>query len=78
MARITLSAARRRLRFCADEIACYHAKLMTSEWAEPQFVGRCGRCLGEPATFGKRGPARKHGITRQEAHVKLGCVVKGY
>ncbi len=38
----------------------------------------CGRCHGEQATFGKRGASRKTGITRQEAHVKLGCVVKGY
>lgn len=38
----------------------------------------CGRCHGEGATFGKRGPSRKRGLTRQEAHVKLGCVVKGY
>jgi len=38
----------------------------------------CGRCHGEGATFPKRGPAKKSGLTRQEAHVKLGCVVKGY
>ena len=38
----------------------------------------CGRCQGEPATFPRRGPAKKSGLTRQEAHVKLGCVVKGY
>lgn len=38
----------------------------------------CGRCHGEGATFGKRGPAKKSGLTRQEAHVKLGCVVNGY
>lgn len=38
----------------------------------------CGRCHGEPATFGYRGKSRQRGLTRQEAHVKLGCVVKGY
>lgn len=38
----------------------------------------CGRCHGEGATFGKRGPARNSGLTRQEAGVKLGCVVNGY
>lgn len=38
----------------------------------------CGRCHGEGATFPKRGPAKKSGLTRQEAKVKLGCVVKGY
>lgn len=36
----------------------------------------CGRCHGEPATFGKHGVAR--GMKRAEAHVRLGCVVKGY
>ena len=36
----------------------------------------CGRCHGEPATFGKHGKAR--GMPRSEAHVKLGCVVQGY
>ena len=38
----------------------------------------CGRCHGEGATFPKRGRARKSGLPRQEAHVKLGCVVQGY
>jgi hypothetical protein len=38
----------------------------------------CGRCHGEISTFPKRGPARKTGETRQEAHIKLGCVVAGY
>lgn len=39
---------------------------------------RCGRCAGRRATFPMRGPARVEGITRHVAHVKLGCVVKGY
>jgi hypothetical protein len=38
----------------------------------------CGRCHGERATFAKRGPSRQEGITRQAAHVRLGCVVDGY
>lgn len=38
----------------------------------------CGRCHGEIATFGKHGAGTKAGITRHVAHVKLGCVVKGY
>jgi hypothetical protein len=38
----------------------------------------CGRCHGEGATFPKRGRAYKSGLTRHEAHVKLGCVVQGY
>ena len=38
----------------------------------------CGRCHGEPATFSKHGAATKAGLTRAEAHVKLGCVVNGY
>jgi hypothetical protein len=38
----------------------------------------CGRCHGEPASFGKHGAATKAGIKRQVAHVKLGCVVQGY
>lgn len=38
----------------------------------------CGRCHGEAATFGKNGKGTKGRISRQAAHVKLGCVVKGY
>jgi hypothetical protein len=38
----------------------------------------CGRCHGEGSTFPKHGRAKKSGLTRQEAHVKLGCVVNGY
>lgn len=38
----------------------------------------CGRCHGEPATFGKHGSATKAGTKRAEAHVKLGCIVNGY
>lgn len=38
----------------------------------------CGRCHGEGATFPKNGRAYKSGLTRTEAHVKLGCVVNGY
>ena len=38
----------------------------------------CGRCHGEMPTFGKNGAGTKAGMKRTEAHVKLGCVVKGY
>jgi hypothetical protein len=38
----------------------------------------CGRCHGEPATFGKHGKATKAGVKRADAHVKLGCLVNGY
>lgn len=38
----------------------------------------CGRCHGEPASFGKHGDATKAGIKKAVAHVKLGCVVNGY
>ena len=38
----------------------------------------CGRCHGEPATFGKHGRAKKEGLKKAECHVKLGCVVAGY
>lgn len=38
----------------------------------------CGRCHGEPATFGKHGKGTKAGLKRAEAHVQLGCIVNGY
>ena len=38
----------------------------------------CGRCNGLAHTFGWNGEATKAGIKRTEAHVKLGCAVKGY
>lgn len=38
----------------------------------------CGRCHGEPATFGKHGRAKAEGLTRAKANVNLGCVVAGY
>lgn len=38
----------------------------------------CGRCHGEPATFGKHGKGTRQKIRRAVAHVKLGCVVNGY
>lgn len=39
----------------------------------------CGRCDGGAPVF-RRGTARapETGLTRREAHVKLGCVVRGY
>lgn len=41
---------------------------------------RCTKCFGLPeqSAFGKNGWCTKAGVTRQEAHVKLGCVVEGY
>ncbi len=40
----------------------------------------CGRCRGIQATFPKvgGGPSRREGVSRAEAHVRLGCVVNGY
>ena len=38
----------------------------------------CGRCHGEPATFGPYGEGTRDGWTRKSASVKLGCVVNGY
>lgn len=38
----------------------------------------CGRCHGEPATFGKHGKGTAAGMKRAEAHVRLGCIVNGY
>lgn len=38
----------------------------------------CGRCHGEPATFGKHGKGTTERIPRTEAHVRLGCIVAGY
>lgn len=38
----------------------------------------CGRCHGEPATFGKHGNGTKAGLKRAEANVRLGCAVAGY
>lgn len=38
----------------------------------------CGRCHGEPATFGKHGSGTKQGLSRHIAGVRLGCVVAGY
>lgn len=34
----------------------------------------CGRCHGEPATFGRDGLAAALGFTRREAHDRLGCL----
>ena len=41
---------------------------------------RCTKCFGLPeaAAFGKNGWCTREGITRTEAHVKLGCIVEGY
>jgi hypothetical protein len=44
---------------------------------EPDAV-LCGRCHGEPATFGKHGRGTKEGWDKRAARVKLGCEVAGY
>lgn len=49
----------------------------TCKVPEPDSV-LCGRCHGEPATFGAHGAGTKAGMKRAEAAVKLGCVVAGY
>lgn len=53
------------------------ARSRTCRVPEPDAL-LCGVCHGEPATFGKHGKATLEGIPRRVAHVKLGCVVKGY
>ena len=39
---------------------------------------RCGKCNGFTAPFSKEGWCTKAGVSRTEAHVKLGCIVEGY
>lgn len=38
----------------------------------------CGRCHGEEPTFKGHRKTTTSGVTKQEAHVRLGCVVAGY
>lgn len=38
----------------------------------------CGRCHGEPATFGKHGKGTKANLKKSDAHVTLGCLIAGY
>lgn len=38
----------------------------------------CGRCHGRAATFSRKPGAEPPPMTREEAHVKLGCAVLGY
>ncbi len=54
-------------------------KARTCEIPSPDAL-LCGRCHGKGATFPKRanGRDRERGLTRQEAHVRLGCVIQGY
>lgn len=62
---------------------CQQTKFLDSDRArtcripEPSAV-LCGVCHGDPATFGKHGRGRREGISKEWAHVQLGCVVKGY
>lgn len=52
-------------------------KTRTCRVPEPNAL-LCGRCHGEPATFGPHGEATKKRIPKAWAHVQLGCVVNGY
>lgn len=62
---------------CGTSFPLVSRRTRTCTVPEPDAL-LCGRCHGELATFGKHGAATKAGITRQAAHVKLGCVVAGY
>lgn len=62
---------------------CGNSKALTPERTRTCHIPApdallCGRCHGEPATFGKHGAATKAGVKRRDANVKLGCVVNGY
>ncbi len=63
--------------------ACGDTRIITPERSRTchiPLVGSvlCGRCHGEPATFGKHGSGTKSGLKREEARVKLGCLINGY
>ena len=62
---------------CGCSRALLPEKTRTCHIPEPDAV-LCGRCHGEPATFGKHGAGTKAGVKRAEASVKLGCIVNGY
>lgn len=38
----------------------------------------CGRCHGQPATFGPDGEAQAHGVSFQEARTRVGCIEHEY
>ena len=60
---------------CGSSFPLLAERTRTCTVPEPDAI-LCGRCHGEPATFGKHGA--KRGMKRAEAHVKLGCIVNGY
>ena len=62
---------------CGMSKALLPERTRTCAIPEPDAL-LCGRCHGEPATFGRHGKATKAGIKRSDANVKLGCVVAGY
>jgi hypothetical protein len=62
---------------CGSSRALTPARSRTCHIPFPDAV-LCGRCHGEPSTFGKHGKGTKAGIARAVARVKLGCVVNGY
>lgn len=62
---------------CGDFRALTPEKTRTCHVPEPDSI-LCGACHGQPRPFGKDGWARKSGVKKSEAHVKLGCVVNGY
>jgi hypothetical protein len=63
--------------------ACGMSKALTPDRSRTCAVplpgsALCGRCHGEPATFGAQGAGAKAGLSRQAAGVRLGCEVAGY
>lgn len=62
---------------CAQSFRLNPEIARTCEIPSPDAL-LCGRCLGQGPTFPKRGRAYKSQLTRQEAHIKLGCVENGY
>jgi hypothetical protein len=62
---------------CGMSKALVPEKTRTCAVPQPDSI-LCGRCHGEPATFGKHGAGTKAGLTRAKAYVTLGCEVAGY
>lgn len=52
-------------------------KTRTCEVPNPDAI-LCGRCHGEVPSFSKKHGGKHANTNRAEAHVKLGCIVKGY
>lgn len=62
---------------CSMNFALTAERTRTCTIPEPDAV-LCGRCHGEPHTFGKHGRGTKNGWDKRAARVKLGCEVAGY